>query len=134
MSARTRPGSRDGAPRVLLIADETKLAALIRKALNEQGMAADLASTAEDAVRIAIPSSYDVLLLDVDLRGIDGFDLCRRLREEGVTAPILMLTAGDRIDERSADIDECADDYMAKPFDLNELFERVRRLAGRELI
>jgi two-component system, OmpR family, response regulator len=134
LSTCTRPGSYDGAPRVLVISDETKLAALIRKALNEQGMPADLASNAEDAVRITITSSYDVLLLDVDLRGIDGFDLCRRLREERVSAPILMLTAGDRIDERSTDTDEGADDYIAKPFDLNELFVRVRRLAGRELI
>lgn len=132
MSARTGPGSLEGAPRVLVIEDELKLAALIRKGLNEQGIPAEVASNGEDALRMAIASSYDVLLLDVNLPGIDGFEVCRRLRAQGVSAPILMLTAGDRIDERSAEIDECADDYMAKPFDFNELFARVRGLAGRE--
>jgi two-component system OmpR family response regulator len=132
LSARTGPGSLEGAPRVLVIEDELKLAALIRKGLNEQGIPAEVASNGEDALRMAIASSYDVLLLDVNLPGIDGFEVCRRLRAQGVSAPILMLTAGDRIDERSAEIDECADDYMAKPFDFNELFARVRGLAGRE--
>jgi|SRR5271168_2368169 len=132
LSACTGPGSLDGAPRVLVIEDELKLAALIRKALNEQGMSADLASNGEDALQMAIASSYDVLLLDVNLPGIDGFEVCRRLRAQGVSTPVLITTAGDRIDERSADIDECADDYMAKPFDFNELFARVRGLARRE--
>jgi DNA-binding response OmpR family regulator len=81
---------------------------------------------------MAIASTYDVLLLDVNLPGIDGFEVCRRLRAQGVDTPILMLSAGDRIDELSTDIHECADGYMAKPFDFNELFARVRALAGRE--
>jgi two-component system, OmpR family, response regulator len=117
---------------VLVIEDELKLAALIRKALNEQGMHADLASNGEDALRMAIASSYDVLLLDVNLPGIDGFEACRRLRAQGVGTSILMLTASDRIDERRGDDDGCADDYMAKPFGFNELFARVRALARRE--
>ena len=132
MSARTGTGSLDGGPRVLVIEDELKLAALIRKALNEQGMPAGFASNGEDALQMAITSSYDVLLLDVNLPGIDGFEVCRRLRARGVGTPILMLTAGDRIDERSVEVDECADDYMAKPFDFNELFARLRGLAARE--
>lgn len=132
MSVRTGQGSLDGGPRVLVIEDERKLAALIRKALNEQGMPADLASNGEDALQMAIATSYDVLLVDVNLPGIDGFEVCRRLRAQGVSTPILMLTAGDRIDELSADIDECADDYMAKPFDFDGLFARVRQLARRE--
>jgi two-component system OmpR family response regulator len=126
------PESLDGAPRVLVVEDELKLAALIGKALNEQGMAAELASNGEDALQMAIASSYDVLLLDVNLPGIDGFEVCRRLRVHGVSTPVLMLTAGDRIDERSAEVDRCVDDYMAKPFDFNELFARLRALATRE--
>lgn len=117
---------------MLVIEDELELATLIGKALNEQGMPADLASNGEDALQMATASSYDVLLLDVNLPGIDGFEVCRRLRAKGVDTPILMLTAGDRIDERGTDIDGCADDYMAKPFDFNELFARVRGLARRE--
>jgi two-component system OmpR family response regulator len=119
-------------PRVLIIEDELKLAALIGKALNEQGMPADFASNGEDALQMALASSYDVLLLDVNLPGIDGFEVCRRLRAQGVGTPILMLTAGDRIDERGAGIGGGADDYMAKPFDFNVLFARVRGLARRE--
>jgi DNA-binding response OmpR family regulator len=132
LSASTGSGSLGGALRVLVIEDELKLAALIRKALNEQGMTADFARGDEDALQMATASPYDVVLLDVNLPGIDGFGVCRRLRAQGVDTPILMLTAGDRIDELSADIDACADDYMAKPFDLNELFARVRGLARRE--
>jgi two-component system OmpR family response regulator len=132
LSSPTEPGSLDGAPRVLVVEDELKLAALIGKALTEQGMPADLASNGEDALQMAIAGSYDVLLVDVNLPGIDGFEVCRRLRARGVSTRILMLTAGDRIDERSVDADGCADDYMAKPFDFNELFARVRGLAGRE--
>lgn len=77
---------------MLVIEDELKLATLIGKALNEQGMPADLASNGEDALQMATASSYDVLLLDVNLPGIDGFEVCRRLRAKGVDTPILMLT------------------------------------------
>jgi two-component system OmpR family response regulator len=130
-SACTRVGSLEG-PRVLVVEDELKLAALIRKALNEQGMPADFASNAEDALQMTIASSYDVLLLDVNLPGIDGFEVCRRLRSHGVSTPILMLTASDPMDERGAGMHGCADDYMAKPFDFNALFARVRGLARRK--
>lgn len=126
------PGSLDGTRRVLVVEDELKLAALIRKALNEQGMSADLASSGEDALQMAMAGSYDLLLLDINLPGLDGFEVCRRLRAQGISTPILMLTAGDLIDERGVDIDERPDDCMAKPFDFEELFARVRRLTTLE--
>ena len=132
LSAATGPGSLDGPLRVLVVEDECKLAALIGKALNEQGMTAELAVSGEEAMLMTAANSYEVLVLDVNLPGIDEFEVCRRLRANGVNTPILMLTAGDRIDERGADIDECADDHMAKPFDFSELFARVRALATRE--
>jgi two-component system OmpR family response regulator len=116
---------------VLVVEDEVKLAALIRRALREQGMLADVAITGEDALWMAGASPYDVVVLDVNLPGIDGFEVCRRLRADRVQTPILMLTARDAVDDRITGLDTGADDYVVKPFDVNELFARVRALARR---
>ena len=117
--------------RVLVVEDEVKLASLIRKALREQGMLADVAIKGEDALWMAASSPYDVIVLDVNLPGIDGFETCRLLRGDGVRTPILMLTARDTVDDRVAGLDTGADDYVVKPFDFVELFARVRALARR---
>ena len=117
--------------KVLVVEDEVKLAALIRKALREQGMLADVAIKGEDAVWMAGATPYDVMVLDINLPGIDGFETCRRLRDDGVRTPILMLTARDGFDDRIAGLDTGADDYLVKPFDYGELFARVRALARR---
>jgi two-component system OmpR family response regulator len=117
--------------RVLVVEDEVKLAALIRKALHEQGLLADVAVKGEDALWMAGSTPYDVVVLDVNLPGIDGFETCRRLREDGIATPILMLTARDAIDDRIVGLDSGADDYLVKPFDFGELFARVRALARR---
>ena len=117
--------------RVLVVEDEVKLAALIRKALQEQGVLADVAITGEDALWMAGSTPYDVLVLDVNLPGIDGFETCRRLRQDGSLAPILMLTARDAVEDRITGLDTGADDYLVKPFDIGELFARVRALARR---
>ena len=119
------------AMRVLVVEDEVKLAALIRKALREQGMLADVAVTGEDAVWMSSASPYDVVILDVNLPGIDGFEVARRMRAEEVRTPILMLTARDTVDDRITGLDTGADDYLVKPFDFGELFARVRALARR---
>ncbi len=119
------------AMRVLVVEDEVKLAALIRKALREQGMLADVAVTGEDAVWMTSASPYDVVILDVNLPGIDGFEVARRLRAEEICSPILMLTARDAVDDRITGLDTGADDYLVKPFDFGELFARVRALARR---
>ena len=124
-------GMLNGNVRVLVVEDEVKLAALIRKALCEQGMLADVAIKGEDALWMAAATPYDVLMLDVNLPGIDGFEVCHRLRADGVRTPILMLTARDGIDDRIRGLDTGADDYMVKPFDFNELFARIRALARR---
>jgi two-component system OmpR family response regulator len=121
----------DSAVRVLVVEDEVKLASLIRKALREQTMLADIAINGEDALWMAEATPYDVLVLDVNLPGIDGFEACHRLRVNGVRTPILMLTARDSVDDRITGLDTGADDYMVKPFDFNELFARVRALARR---
>ena len=117
--------------RVLVVEDEVKLAALIRKALREQGMLADVAVTGEDALWMAAASPYEVVILDINLPGIDGFEVARRLRAGGIRSPILMLTARDAVDDRITGLDTGADDYVLKPFDFGELFARVRALARR---
>jgi two-component system OmpR family response regulator len=117
--------------RVLVVEDEPKLASLIRKALREQGMLADVAPKGEDALWMAGATPYDVVVLDVNLPGIDGFETCDRLRADGVRVPILMLTARDAIEDRITGLDTGADDYVAKPFDFHELFARIRALGRR---
>jgi two-component system OmpR family response regulator len=119
------------AVRVLVVEDEVKLASLIRKALREQGMLADVAVKGEDALWMAGATPYDVVVLDINLPGMDGFETCDRLRADGIRAPILMLTARDAIHDRITGLDTGADDYMVKPFDFHELFARLRALARR---
>ena len=116
---------------MLVVEDEVKLASLIRKALREDGLLADVAIRGEDALWMAGSSPYDVLVLDVNLPGIDGFETCRRLRAEGVRTPILMLTARDGVEDRITGLDMGADDYLVKPFDFGELFARIRALSRR---
>jgi two-component system, OmpR family, response regulator len=117
--------------RVLVVEDEVKLAGLIRRGLREEGVLADVAINGEDALWMAEATAYDVLVLDVMLPGIDGFETCRRLRGEGVRTPILMLTARDEVEDRIAGLDTGADDYLTKPFDFGELLARLRALARR---
>ena len=120
-----------GGVRVLVVEDEVKLAGLIRRGLREEGLLADVAVKGEDALWMAQATAYDVILLDVMLPGIDGFSTCRRLREDDVRSPILMLTARDAVEDRIEGLDTGADDYLAKPFDFGELLARVRALARR---
>src|SRR4051794_4833756 len=106
--------------RVLVVEDEVKMASLIRRGLREDGLAADVAVNGEDALWMAQANEYDTIVLDVMLPGIDGFEACRRLREQGVWTPVLMLTARDGVDDRVAGLDGGADDYLTKPFSFVE--------------
>jgi two-component system, OmpR family, response regulator len=117
--------------RVLVVEDEKKLADLLARGLREEGYSADVAERGEDALWMAMAAPYDVILLDVMLPGSDGFDVCRRLRKEGVWSPVLMLTARDAIDDRVTGLDAGADDYLSKPFAFDELLARVRALTRR---
>jgi two-component system, OmpR family, response regulator len=117
--------------RVLIVEDEIKMASLIRRGLRGEGFAADVAIKGEDALWMAASSGYDAIVLDVMLPGIDGFETCRRLREDGIWAPVLMLTARDAVDDRVAGLDGGADDYLTKPFSFAELLARLRALARR---
>lgn len=117
--------------RVLVVEDEVPLAKLIRQGLIGEGLLADVAVRGEDALWMVEASPYDVICLDVNLPGIDGFETCRRLRADGIQVPILMLTARDAVEDRIAGLDTGADDYLVKPFDFGELLARVRALARR---
>src|SRR5881398_3273680 len=117
--------------RVLMVEDDVKMAGLVRRGLAEDGHAADVTSTGEDAVWMAQAHPYDAIVLDVMLPGVSGFETCKRLRDAGVWSPVLMLTAHDGVDDRVAGLDAGADDYLTKPFAFAELFARLRALVRR---
>jgi two-component system, OmpR family, response regulator len=117
--------------RVLIVEDEVKMAGLLQRGLREDGMAVDVADQGEDAVWMAGATDYDAIVLDVMLPGLDGFEVCRRLRADGVSSPVLMLTARDAVDDRVRGLDTGADDYLVKPFSFPELTARLRALSRR---
>src|SRR5215207_1536313 len=117
--------------RVLIVEDEVKLASLIRRGLRDEGMLADVAVKGEDALWMAGATEYDAIVLDVMLPGIDGFEVVRRLRDDGIWSPVLMLTARGEVEDRVAGLDGGADDYLVKPFSFAELVARLRALGRR---
>ncbi len=117
--------------RILVVEDEQKLAGLLERGLVEEGHAADVARTGEDALWMAGSIEYDAIVLDLMLPGVNGVEVCRRLREREVWSPVLMLTARDAIDDRVDGLDAGADDYLVKPFALRELNARLRALLRR---
>jgi len=117
--------------RVLVVEDEPTMASLVARGLREDGHAADIADSGEEALWMAEAVEYDVVVLDVMLPGVDGFETCRLLRKRGVWAPVLMLTARDSVTDRVDGLDAGADDYLVKPFSFAELLARLRALARR---
>jgi two-component system OmpR family response regulator len=117
--------------RVLIVEDEARMATAIRRGLQAEGLVADIAPRGEDALWMAGSTEFDAVILDVMLPGIDGFETCKRLRGDGVWAPIIMLTARDAIEDRVKGLDRGADDYLVKPFSLAELLARLRALSRR---
>jgi DNA-binding response OmpR family regulator len=119
--------------RVLIVEDDHRLAASVRRGLEDAGFAADLVFDGEEALVAALANSYDVILLDVMLPRIDGVEVSRRLRSRRMHAPILMLTARDSIDDRVLGLESGADDYLVKPFALREVVARIKALTRRHL-
>jgi two-component system OmpR family response regulator len=117
--------------RVLIVEDDRKLASLLRRGLDEAGLHTQLVHTGEAALRWLESDRAGVVVLDVMLPGLDGFGVCRVLRERGDWTPILMLTARDGVEDRIRGLDGGADDYVPKPFSFAELAARVRALARR---
>lgn len=119
--------------RVLVVEDEVDLGEAIAAGLQRRGYAVDLAHGGEEALEKAMVTDYDLVCLDLNLPGVDGIDVCRRLKKEaGAAIRVLMLTARDTVDDRIAGLDEGADDYLVKPFDFGELAARVRALLRRD--
>lgn len=117
--------------RILLVEDERKVASFVARALRENAYAVDSAGTGEDGLRLALENPYDAILLDVRLPGMNGIELCRKLRQAEIQSPILMLTARSLVEQRVEGLDAGADDYLTKPFALAELQARVRALVRR---
>ena len=117
--------------RVLVVEDEPKMAGLLRRGLAEEGYAVDLAADGAEGFGAAVSRDYDAVVLDVMLPRLSGFEVCRRLRRDEVWVPVLMLTARDAVPDRVAGLDSGADDDLAKPFHLDELFARLRALTRR---
>lgn len=117
--------------RVLVVEDETAIAAAVRTILERASYAVDVVGDGGEAVVWAESYAYDLIILDRVMPGLDGLTVCRRLRADGLTAPILMLTALDAVDDRVRGLDAGADDYLAKPFAAAELLARVRALRRR---
>jgi DNA-binding response OmpR family regulator len=117
--------------RILVVEDESVAAAVVAKGLREHAYAVDIASDGGSAIEHASVNEYDLVILDVLLPGIDGLEVCRQLRAQGIAVPILMLTARGGVDERVEGLDAGADDYLPKPYHFPELLARVRALLRR---
>lgn len=117
--------------RILIVEDEAKMASLLRRGLGEEGFSADAAASGEEALWMARAVEYDAIVLDLTLPGIDGVEVCRRLRSDAVWSPVLMLTARTAVADRVVGLDSGADDYLPKPFAFEELLARLRALVRR---
>jgi two-component system copper resistance phosphate regulon response regulator CusR len=117
--------------RILVVEDEPAAAAVLARGLREHAYAVDIANDGAAALEQAAINAYDLLIVDVLLPGIDGFEVCRRLRADGASVPVLMLTALGELDDRVEGLDAGADDYLLKPYHFKELLARVRALLRR---
>jgi two-component system copper resistance phosphate regulon response regulator CusR len=117
--------------KVLLVEDEQKLAQFIKKGFQQEGLEVEVAVDGLEGKRLAYMHKYEVIILDVNLPHINGFELCTLIRKKQPDVPILMLTALDSIDDKTTGFDSGADDYLVKPFEFRELLMRVRSLTKR---
>ena len=118
-------------PRILVVDDEPEVLSLMRRGLTVAGYSVETAESGEEALDFAVVRSLDAVILDVRLPGMDGIEVCRRLRAGDADLPIMMLTARGRVPDRVAGLDAGADDYLVKPFSIDELLARVRALLRR---
>ena len=121
----------DATVRVLVVEDEAKMATLVRKALELEGYSVDVAMTGTDAVWMGTENEYDAIVLDVMIPEPDGFEVCRRLRADGIRVPVVYLTARDATEDKVRGLTIGADDYIPKPFSFAELYARLRALTRR---
>ena len=117
--------------KVLIIEDEQKVAKAVQQGLEENHINCELAFDGQIGKRLALRNFYDMIILDVILPGMNGFDVCRELRQAGINTPVLMLTALDTTDDKLSGFDVGADDYLSKPFEFRELLARIRSIVNR---
>ncbi len=117
--------------RILVIEDEAKVASFIKRALEEESYAVDLSADGVQGLELGLSGSYDLIVIDLMLPGLPGLEVLKRLRKEKIQAPVLILTAQSQIDQKVKGLDAGADDYLTKPFAIDELLARVRALLRR---
>lgn len=117
--------------RILLVEDEVKLAHAVKRALELQKYAVDVVNSGKEGLDFAIGEEFNLIILDIMLPGIDGIEICKRIRAAGIHTPVMMLTAKGQITDKVTGLDVGADDYMVKPFSFEELFARIRALVRR---
>jgi DNA-binding response OmpR family regulator len=120
--------------KILVIEDEQKVAAFLKEGLEEQSYEVDLAYDSYTGEKLALSKEYDIILLDVIIPGLNGVELCKKLKENKPSIPILMLTALGTTDDKVAGFDSGADDYLVKPFEFKELLARIKALTKRTKI
>jgi heavy metal response regulator len=118
--------------RILVIEDEKKVSEFIKRGLKEEGYAVDVASDGENGLFQAMEITYDLILLDLMLPRLDGINLCKKLRENNIQTPLIMITARDSVKDKVTGLDSGADDYLTKPFSFEELLARIRALMRKE--
>jgi two-component system copper resistance phosphate regulon response regulator CusR len=117
--------------RLLIVEDEVKTGVYLQQGLSEAGFTVDVATTGEDGFHHAMTSEYDLIILDIMLPGINGFDILEKLRQNGQLSPVIFLSAKDRVEDRVKGFELGADDYLVKPFSFSELLARIRALLRR---
>lgn len=119
--------------KILVIEDEPKIASFLQKGLQEQAFEVEVAYDGFLGQRMALDNVYDVIIMDINIPHINGLELCKKLREEDIKSPILMLTAFGTTNDKVAGFDAGADDYLVKPFEFRELLARIRALHKRSI-
>jgi heavy metal response regulator len=119
--------------RILVVEDEKKVASFIKKGLEEEGYAVDVAADGEEGLAMALTRVHDLIILDIRLPRLDGLCVLQAIRQDGMTAPVLLLTVRATIEDKVLGLDAGADDYLTKPFAFQELVARVRALLRRRL-
>lgn len=117
--------------RLLIVEDDRKVGAFLQKGLREEQYAVDICRDGKEALYCAQVNTYDVIILDIMLPGMDGFTICSKLRQSNIITPIIMLTAKDALEDKITGLSDGADDYMTKPFSFEELLARIRALLRR---
>lgn len=117
--------------KILVIEDEDKIAAFIKRGLKEEGYLVDTVNNGEEGYAIAATDKYDLIILDIMIPKMDGINLCRRLRDEKIMTPVIMLTAKYTVNDKVAGLDSGANDYLTKPFAFEELLARIRVLSRK---